>query len=99
MATFFFRPSESTSQFSTQHTFVIERNVTERADVFVEYVGDFFDHGGSSQIFNAGGAYRLTPTQQIDFHVGFGLNRNAPSYFFGLGYSFRHDALLRLGQK
>ena len=33
--------------------------------------------------------------QQIDFHVGFGLDRNAPSYFFGLGYSFRIDGVLQ----
>jgi Putative MetA-pathway of phenol degradation len=44
-------------------------------------------------VINTGGAYGLTPTRQIDFHLGFGLNRNAPNYFFGLGYSFRRDGL------
>ena len=34
------------------------------------------------------------PTQQIDFHVGIGLNENAPVYIFGIGYSFRLDGLL-----
>jgi hypothetical protein len=43
--------------------------------------------------FVSGAADRLTPTRQIDFHVGFGLNRNAPNWFFGLGYSLRRDGL------
>jgi len=42
---------------------------------------------------NSGGAYRLTKTEQLDFHVAFGLNENAPTYIFGLGYSFRLDGL------
>src|SRR5712692_3795961 len=45
------------------------------------------------QLINSGAAYRLTPTRQVDFHVGFGLNHNAPNWFFGLGYSFRRDGL------
>jgi hypothetical protein len=34
-----------------------------------------------------------TDTQQIDFHVAVGLNDNAPSHIFGIGYSFRFDRL------
>jgi hypothetical protein len=48
---------------------------------------------GTSHLFNSGGGYRITNTQQIDFHIGFGLNRNAPTYIFGVGYSFRVDGL------
>ena len=47
----------------------------------------------ASQLFNSGGLYRLSPTQQIDFHVAFGLNHNAPDYIVGVGYSFRIDGL------
>jgi hypothetical protein len=43
------------------------------------------------QSINSGGLYRLTPTQQIDFHVAFGLNHNAPTYTIGFGYSLRID--------
>jgi hypothetical protein len=50
-------------------------------------------HGGPSYLFNSGGGYRITPTQQIDFHIGIGLNDNAPAYIFGIGYSFRLDGL------
>lgn len=46
-----------------------------------------------ASLFNSGGSYRITDNQEIDFHVGFGLNRNAPSYVFGIGYSFRLDRL------
>jgi hypothetical protein len=73
--------------------FVVERQVGSRADLFLEYAGYFPHHGISSQLINSGGAYRITPRQQLDFHAGFGINRNAPRYFFGVGYSFRLDGL------
>jgi hypothetical protein len=39
--------------------------------------------------------YRLRKTQQVDFHVAIGLNRNAPDYIVGIGYSFRIDGSFR----
>jgi len=74
---------------------VIGKEVGERAFLFAEYVGGFPVNGGTSQLFNSGGGYRITDTQQIDFHIGFGLNHNTPAYVFGLGYSFRIDRLFR----
>jgi hypothetical protein len=35
----------------------------------------------------------LTRTQQVDFHLAFGLNRNSPDYIIGVGYSWRLDNL------
>ena len=35
----------------------------------------------------------MTRTQQVDLHIAFGLNHNAPAYIFGVGYSFRLDGL------
>src|ERR1700730_8487231 len=93
MLTEFFRPSELTTKRVTETTFVIEKKVSERASLFVEYVGDYPENAGPSQLFNSGGLYHLTPTQQIDFHIAFGLNHNAPSYIVGVGYSFRLDGL------
>ena len=93
MLTEFFRPSELTTRRITQATFVIEKKVTERASLFVEYVGDYPENAGPSQLLNSGGLYRLSPTQQVDFHVAFGLNHNAPSTIVGVGYSFRFDGL------
>ena len=80
MLTEFFRPAELTTRQITETTFVIERKVTEKASLFVEYVGDYPENARPSQLFNSGGAYLLTPTQQLDFHVAFGLNHNAPNY-------------------
>jgi hypothetical protein len=77
---------------------VIEKKVTERASLFVEYVGDYPANGSPAQLVNSGGLYRLTPTQQVDFHVALGLNHNAPSYVVGVGYSLRFDDLL-LGRR
>ena len=93
MFTEFIRPSEPTSKLSTEATFVIEKKVTERASLFVEYVGDYPANGSPAQLLNSGGLYRLTPTQQVDFHVAVGLNHNAPSYIVGIGYSVRFDEL------
>jgi Putative MetA-pathway of phenol degradation len=93
MLTEFFRPSEPTSQRTTETTFAIEKMVTERVSLFVEYVGDYPENASSSQLFNSGGLYQLSPTQQVDFHLAFGLNHNSPSYIIGLGYSFRFDGL------
>jgi hypothetical protein len=95
MLTEFFRPAELITKRSTQATFVIEKKVTERASLFVEYVGDYPEHASPGQLMNSGGVYRLSPTQQVDFHVAFGLNHNAPSYIAGIGYSFRFDGLFK----
>ncbi|MHB8270572.1 transporter [Bradyrhizobium sp.] len=94
MLTEFFRPSDPTSRRITETTFVIEKKVTERASLFVEYVGDYPQNGSPAQLLNSGGVYRLTPNQQLDFHVALGLNHNAPSYIVGVGYSVRFDELL-----
>ena len=93
MLTEFFRPSEPVTKRVTETTFSIEKKLTERSSLFVEYVGDYPENAGPSQLLNSGGVYRLSPTQQVDFHVAFGLNHNAPSYIVGLGYSFRLDGL------
>jgi hypothetical protein len=93
METNFFTLASPTVKFTNQSTFVIEKEMTERSFLFIEYVGDYPVHGGTSQLFNSGGGYRIADNQQVDFHLAFGLNRNAPTYIFGLGYSFRVDRL------
>jgi hypothetical protein len=93
MLTEFFRPADLTTKRITETTFAVEKKVTEKSSLFVEYVGDYPENGGSSLQLNSGGLYRLSPTQQVDFHIAFGLNHNAPSYIVGVGYSFRFDGL------
>ncbi len=95
MVTNSFAPADPINKFSNQSTFVIEKEIGERSFLFAEYVGTFPVNGGTSQLLNSGGGYRVTDTQQIDFHVGIGLNRDAPAYIFGLGYSFRLDGLFK----
>jgi hypothetical protein len=92
MLTNFMTPADPINKLSTETTLVLEREFAERAFLFIEYVGDYHIHGGPSYLFNSGGGYRITPTQQIDFHVGIGLNDKAPAYIFGIGYSFRIDS-------
>jgi hypothetical protein len=94
MLTEFIRPSDPTSKRITEATFVIEKKATERASLFVEYVGNYPANGSPAQLLNSGGVYRLSPNQQLDFHVALGLNHNAPSYIVGVGYSVRFDELL-----
>jgi len=92
MLTNFLTPADPANKVSTETTFVLEREVAERAFLFIECVGDYHVHGGPGYLFSSGGGYRVTPTQQIDFHIGIGLNNNAPAYILGMGYSFRLDS-------
>ncbi|WP_407155717.1 transporter [Bradyrhizobium sp. STM 3557] len=93
MLTEFFRPEESTARHVTEATFVLEKKLNEKFSVFTEYVGDYAQSAGPTQLINSGGLYHLSPKDQVDFHVAFGLNRNSPSYIVGVGYSFRIDDL------
>jgi len=93
MLTEFFRPSDHTTKRITETTFSIEKKLAEKTSVFVEYVGDFPENTSPSYLLNSGGVYHLSPTQQVDFHVAFGLNHAAPNYIVGIGYSFRFDGL------
>jgi hypothetical protein len=95
MLTEFFRPEDFTARSITETTFSLEKKLTDRFSVFTEYVGDYPQGGSSSQLWNSGGVFHLTRTQQIDFHFAAGLNHNAPSYIVGVGYSFRVDGLFR----
>jgi hypothetical protein len=70
----------------------LEREFGSHGDVFMEYAAEY-DHRRPSQLLDGGGAWRLTKRQQLDFHVGFGLNRSTVDHYFGIGYSFRLDGL------
>jgi len=71
----------------------LKRELGESADALVDYVGDYPQHQTTSQVLNFGGAWRFTRLQQIDFHAGFGFNRQSPRSYLGFGYSLRADNL------
>src|SRR5258708_17626480 len=96
MVTNFFTPDDPVNKFSNQSTVVLEREFGERSFLFVEYVGDFPLNGGTGPLINSAGGHRLTGTQRIDFHLGFGLNRNSPTDIFGAGHPFRPYGLSKL---
>jgi hypothetical protein len=85
--------SQHTGDPTFEPTLSLERELGPRRDLFFEYVGDYPDHARPSQTLDGGGSWRITRLQQFDFHVGFGLNSSSPDHFFGIGYSFRLDAL------
>ncbi|HSY79873.1 MAG TPA: transporter [Verrucomicrobiae bacterium] len=85
--------SEHVNNPTFEPTLSLERELGPARDLFVEYVGDYPDHARPSQVLDAGGSWRVTRLQQIDFHVGFGLNSSSPDHFFGVGYSFRLDGV------
>jgi hypothetical protein len=92
MFTLIWFPSESRRDPTFEPTLLLEREFGSSADLFLEYVGDY-DHHRPTQVIDSGGAWRFTKTQQLDFHVGFGLNSRSVGHYFGIGYSFRLDGL------
>ena len=94
MFTSFFRPSDFGNRQTSEATFVIEREVTGKLALFAEYVGDHPSRGASTALINIGGGYLLNRTEQLDFHLAFGLTRSSPDYVIGAGYSFRWDDAL-----
>jgi hypothetical protein len=85
-------PTQGSSRNTTgQATFLFDRQLTGPWDAFVEYVGDYPQRGGPEHILHFGTSYKVTPRQQVDFHVGAGLSAAAPGHLLGVGYSFRVD--------
>jgi hypothetical protein len=89
-------PTEAAGRNLTgESTFLLDRQLTKPMDAFIEYAGDFPQRGGPRNLLHIGGAYKITPLQQIDFHVGFGLSAATVDHYIGIGYSFRFQALRR----
>jgi Putative MetA-pathway of phenol degradation len=76
-------------------TFLMDRQLTKTWDAFVEYAGDFPEQGGPRHLLHVGTAYKPTPHQQLDLHVGVGLSSAAVDHFIGVGYSFRLQTFRR----
>jgi hypothetical protein len=83
---------------SFEPTLVVEREFGSKGDLFVEYIGDYATRDRASDVLDVGGAWHITPRQQLDFHVGVGLTRGAPDRYVGVGYSVRIDGLFGKSQ-
>jgi hypothetical protein len=92
MFTVIWLPSDSSRNPTFEPTLSVEREMGPSADIFIEYVGDYYHHR-PAQLLDGGGAWRFSKTQQLDFHLGFGLNSSTVDHYFGIGYSFRLDGL------
>lgn len=89
-----YAPTQGRSRNLTgESTIYLDRQLTGHWDVFVEYVGDFPERGGSRQLLHFGTSLKIATHQQLDFHFGVGLSPAAVDHFVGVGYSFRFQAL------
>lgn len=72
----------------------VDRGIGKRFETFIAHVGEYPRRGSASHAIEFGGAYLITPRQQIDSFIGLGLSRAAPGVFFGIGYAVRFDGLM-----
>lgn len=78
-----------------QTTFLLDRQLTNPMDGFIEYAGEFAQRGGPQHLLHIGVAYKITPHNQLDVHYGIGLSAAEVNHFIGIGYSFRVQAFGR----
>jgi hypothetical protein len=64
--------ADQKSNAISEATFVVEREVGTHADLFIEYVGDYPNHGGPSQVINSGVPIGLPLGSKSIFTQGFG---------------------------
>jgi hypothetical protein len=95
MFSVYFPTEQGRRNVTGETTFLMDRQLTKPWDAFVEYVGDFPEQGGPRHLLHFGTAYKPTPHQQLDLHVGFGLSSAAVDHFIGVGYSFRLQTFRR----
>jgi hypothetical protein len=84
-----------TRTLTGESTLLVDRQITQPLDAFIEYAGDFPQRGGPRHLLHFGAAYKITPHNQLDIHYGIGLSSAAVDHFIGIGYSFRFQAVRR----
>lgn len=89
-----YAPTQGRSRNVTgEPTIYVDRQLRGPWDVFMEYVGDFPERGGSRQLLHFGTSLKIAKSQQMDLHIGVGLSPTAVDHFVGVGYSFRFQAV------
>ena len=76
-----------------QPSVLVDRQISDDADAFVEYIAVTEIRVQPRHLLNLGASWRFSPKQQIDVHAGAGLNNASPAVFVGIGYSWRWDAM------
>lgn len=89
MFALFWPTQGATRNLIGQPSLLFDRQITNRWDAFIEYAGDFPQRGTAQHLLHLGTAFKITPNQQFDFHVGFGLSSAAVDHLIGFGYSFQ----------
>jgi len=95
MFALFWPTQGATRNLSGQASLLLDRQLTNRCDAFMEYAGGFPQRGSPQQLLHLGTAFKITSNQQLDFHFGFGLSSAAVDHFIGFGYSFQFQAIHR----
>jgi hypothetical protein len=95
MLSLYWPPQAHRRNLTGESTFMLDRQLTGPWDVFVEYVGDFPERGGSRQLMHFGTTLKIAKRHQLDFHFGVGLTPAAADHFIGIGYSFRFQGIRR----
>ncbi len=86
-----FHPSDPGNQPLNQTSLYLDRTLTEASDFFVEYVNAYQPGTATQNSVDFGGSWRYGTLRQLDFKMGFGVNRAAPDWYFTIGYAFRFD--------
>lgn len=89
-----FHPSDAGDEPLSQTSLYLDRTLTDRSDVFVEYVNAYQPGAAVQNSVDFGGSWRYEALRQIDMKLGFGVNRAAPTWYFSIGYSLRFDHIL-----
>lgn len=89
-----FHPRDPDTNPSLQTSVYLDRTVSDKSDVFVEYINDYQGGAATLNRFDVGATYRFSPTRQVDLKLGAGVNSASPDWYVTVGYSFRFDRLL-----
>ena len=80
------------SQPAYVYTFSPRFVFNEKWLAFVEFYGFAWKKRNPENSIDGGLAYNLNENLKIDASAGFGLNKNAPDFFYGIGASLRFKA-------
>jgi hypothetical protein len=87
-------PTEDRRRNATgQASVYFDKQLTAPWDAYAEYSGSFPQRGGPQHVIDFGTAYKISPHQQLDIHLGFGLSSTTPDHTIGFGYSVRFEVI------